>query len=146
LIEQQLGVPAGLGNVNPTLYSLAANSTTYASAFHDITTGDNIVPCTAGSTDCPSNGEMGYSAGTGYDQATGLGSVNAFNLATSFSSVALKAGTTTTLAVSPSSPATGVTVTLIATTESRFLICDVKVHPVALIKMQLVVDMLVYSG
>jgi subtilase family serine protease len=115
LIEQQLGVPAGLGNVNPTLYSLAANSTTYASAFHDITTGNNIVPCTSGSTDCPSNGEMGYSAETGYDQATGLGSVNAFNLATAFSSVALKAGTTTTVAVSPSSPATGVTVTLTAT-------------------------------
>src|SRR3984885_6413957 len=103
LIEQQLGVPAGLGNVNPTLYSLAANSTTYASAFHDITTGNNIVPCTAGSTDCPSNGEMGYSAETGYDQATGLGSVNAFNLATAFTSVALKGGTTTTVAVSPSS-------------------------------------------
>ncbi len=115
LIEQQLGVPAGLGNVNPTLYSLAANSTTYASAFHDITTGNNMVPCTSGSTDCPSNGEMGYSAGTGYDQATGLGSVNAFNLATAFTSVVLKSGTTTTVAVSPSSPATGVTVTLTAT-------------------------------
>jgi subtilase family serine protease len=115
LIEQQLGVPAGLGNVNPTLYSLAANATTYASAFHDITAGNNIVPCTAGSTDCPSNGEMGYSAETGYDQATGLGSVNAFNLATAFTSVALKGGTTTTVAVSPSSPATGVTVTLTAT-------------------------------
>lgn len=115
LIEQQLGVPAGLGNVNPTLYSLASNSITYASAFHDITTGNNIVPCTAGSTDCPSNGEIGYSAGAGYDQATGLGSVNGFNLATAFTSVALKAGTTTTVAVSPSSPATGVTVTLTAT-------------------------------
>jgi subtilase family serine protease len=115
LIEQQLGVPAGLGNINPTLYSLASNSTTYASAFHDITTGNNIVPCTAGSTNCPSNGEMGYSAGTGYDQATGLGSVNAFNLATAFTSVAVKGGTTTTVAVSPSSPATGATVTLTAT-------------------------------
>jgi subtilase family serine protease len=115
LIEQQPGVPAGLGNFNPTLYTLAANSTTYASAFHDITTGNNIVPCTAGSTDCPSSGEMGYSAETGYDQATGLGSVNAFNLATAFTSVALKGGTTTTVAASPSSPATGVTVTLTAT-------------------------------
>jgi hypothetical protein len=115
LIEQQLGVPAGLGNINSTLYTLAANSTTYASAFHDITTGDNIVPCTAGSPDCPSNGEMGYSAETGYDQATGLGSVNASNLATAFTSVAAKAGTTTTVAASPSSPATGATVTLTAT-------------------------------
>jgi subtilase family serine protease len=115
LIEQQLGVPAGLGNINPTLYTLAANSTTYASAFHDITTGSNIVPCTSGSTDCPSSGEMGYSAETGYDQATGLGSVNASNLATAFTSVAAKAGTTITVAASPSSPATGATVTLTAT-------------------------------
>ena len=115
LIEQQLGVPAGLGNINPTLYALAANSSTYASAFHDITTGNNIVPCTAGSPDCPSNGEMGYSAGTGYDQATGLGSFNASNLAAAFTSVGAKAGTTTTVAASPSSPATGANVTLTAT-------------------------------
>jgi subtilase family serine protease len=115
LVEQKLGVPQGLGNVNPTLYTLAANSTTYASAFHDITTGNNIVPCTAGSTNCPSSGEMGYSAGAGYDQATGLGSVDASNLAAAFTSVAAKGGTTTTVAASPSSPATGVTVTLTAT-------------------------------
>jgi subtilase family serine protease len=115
LIEQKLGVPQGLGNVNPTLYTLAANSTTYASAFHDITTGNNIVPCTAGSTNCPSSGEMGYSAGTGYDQASGLGSVDASNLATAFGSVAAKGGTTTSLAVSPSSPSVGTTVTLTAT-------------------------------
>jgi len=115
LIEQKLGVPQGLGNVNPTLYTLAANSTTYASAFHDITTGNNMVPCAAGSTNCPSSGEMGYTAATGYDQATGLGSVDASNLATAFTSVAAKGGTTTTVAASPSSPATGVTVTLTAT-------------------------------
>ncbi|MEA3005249.1 MAG: hypothetical protein QOI94_518 [Acidobacteriaceae bacterium] len=115
LLEQKLGVPEGLGNINPTLYTLAANSTTYASAFHDITTGNNIVPCTAGSTNCPSSGEMGYSAGTGYDQATGLGSVDASNLATAFTSVAAKGGTTTTVAVSPASPSVGTTVTLTAT-------------------------------
>jgi len=98
LIEQKLGVPQGLGNVNPTLYTLASNSTTFASAFHDITTGNNMVPCTAGSTNCPSSGEMGYSAGTGYDQASGLGSVDASNLATAFTSVAAKGGTATSVA------------------------------------------------
>ena len=58
------------GNVNPYLYSLAASA---PNAFHDITTGDNMVPCTAGSTDCPASGMIGYSAGPGYDLTTGLG-------------------------------------------------------------------------
>jgi subtilase family serine protease len=62
------------GNVNPTLYNLAG---TTPSAFHDITTGSNDVPCTQGSPDCPSSGIMGYSAGPGYDQTTGLGSLDA---------------------------------------------------------------------
>ena len=62
------------GNVNPTLYSLKASN---ASAFHDIMSGDNIVPCTAPSTDCP-NGTttIGFTAGTGYDEVTGLGSLD----------------------------------------------------------------------
>jgi hypothetical protein len=76
LISQKQGYTTGQGLVNPTLYTLAANTTTYASAFHDITTGNN---------DCevPANcsGTPGFSAGTGYDQVTGLGSVDANNLA-----------------------------------------------------------------
>jgi hypothetical protein len=117
LIEQKLGVPQGLGNINPTLYTLASTASTYASAFHDITTGNNDVPCTAGSTNCPTSGTMqiGYAAGTGYDQATGLGSVDANNLATALSTVAIKGGTTTTIAVSPAAPVAGATVTLTAT-------------------------------
>lgn len=117
LIEQKVGVPQGLGNINPTLYKLASTPSTYASAFHDITTGNNIVPCTAGSPNCPTSGtlQMGYSAGTGYDQASGLGSIDANNLATAFSTVASKFGTTTTLAVSPTAPLAGATVTLTAT-------------------------------
>jgi len=68
----------GLGNINPTLYNLA--STTPA-AFHDITTGDNKVPCTAPSTNCPAGTtQIGYSAGVGYDQVTGLGSPDALAL------------------------------------------------------------------
>jgi len=69
------------GNINPTLYSKAGTS-----AFHDITTGDNKVPCTTGSTDCPSgaNPTIGFSAGPGYDLVTGLGSINADVLVTSW--------------------------------------------------------------
>jgi Pro-kumamolisin, activation domain/Bacterial Ig-like domain (group 3) len=117
LIEQKLGVPQGLGNINPALYTLASTASTYASAFHDITTGNNIVPCTANTTNCPTSGTMqiGYSAATGYDQATGLGSIDANNLATAFTSIATKGGTTTTIAVSPAAPVAGATVTLTAT-------------------------------
>jgi hypothetical protein len=68
----------GLGNLNPALYSLAQSA---SNAFHDITTGDNIVPCVPNSTqDCP-KGTMGYKAGPGYDMVTGLGSVDAYNVA-----------------------------------------------------------------
>ena len=66
------------GNVNPILYGLAASS---PNAFHDITTGDNMVPCTQGTKDCPNGGSIGYSAGPGYDLASGLGSVDAGALA-----------------------------------------------------------------
>jgi hypothetical protein len=103
IIEQKLG-SGGLGNINPALYKLAANSTTYASAFHDIATGNNQVPCTPGSLDCPSgsNPVIGYVAGTGYDQTTGLGSVDADNLATAFSNLLVAAtGTRTELTVAP---------------------------------------------
>lgn len=63
------------GNVNPTLYSLAGTNPT---AFHDITTGTNQVPCAAGSPGCSGTGGfIGFFAGPGYDQATGLGSIDA---------------------------------------------------------------------
>jgi len=68
----------GLGNINPALYGLAQTST---DIFHDITTGNNVVPCRANSTNC-SGGTMGYQAGPGYDQVTGLGSVSGGNLVT----------------------------------------------------------------
>ncbi len=76
LIVQMTNDPQG--NVNQYLYSLAAS---VPNAFHDITTGDNMVPCTAGSKDCPASGMIGYSAATGYDLVTGLGSLDAGALA-----------------------------------------------------------------
>ena len=67
---------AGLGNINPMLYSLAQSTT---GIFHDVITGNNSVPCVTGSPDCAA-GMMGYNAGGAYDQATGLGSVDVANL------------------------------------------------------------------
>jgi hypothetical protein len=82
LINQKTAT-TGQGNINPILYSMALTS---PAAFHDITVGNNMVPCQSGSPDCPASGEMGYSAGVGYDQASGLGSVDAFNLVTTWDS------------------------------------------------------------
>jgi subtilase family serine protease len=115
LLDQAVN-PAGLGNINLQLYPLATNT---PSAFHDITSGNNIVPCVAGtpSSDpvalrCPTTGtpQIGYSAAVGYDQASGLGSVEAFNLVTNwpgFSNTPTYAvGGTAVIVSSPGSPGT----------------------------------------
>ena len=65
------------GNINPVLYTQATN---YSWVFHDIVDGSNQVPCKAGTTDCPNGGSIGYTAGAGYDLATGLGSVDVMAL------------------------------------------------------------------
>ncbi|HXP11875.1 MAG TPA: protease pro-enzyme activation domain-containing protein, partial [Acidobacteriaceae bacterium] len=61
----------GQGNINPELYSLAKSS---SAVFHDITSGTNA--CIAGATNCGSAGESSYAATAGYDEATGLGSID----------------------------------------------------------------------
>ncbi len=73
------------GNVNPNLYALAAAS---ADVFHDVTSGDNIMACTIGTSGCPAGG-IGYSAGVGYDRVTGLGSVDAYRLVSEWTSEVL---------------------------------------------------------
>jgi subtilase family serine protease len=60
----------GLGLINPALYKLASNPTTYMNDFYDLVVGNN-------QTD-PS--VPGYSASTGWDPVTGLGTPNAANL------------------------------------------------------------------
>jgi uncharacterized protein (TIGR03437 family) len=62
----------GLGNINPQLYRMAQAVPT---AFHDVTTGNNLVQCAQGSPDCLA-GSLGYSAGVAYDMTTGLGSID----------------------------------------------------------------------
>jgi subtilase family serine protease len=117
LLNQVVG-GTGLGNVNTRLYQLAQNPSN--GVFHDVTTGNNIVPCAPGtpSTDptklqCPSSGQFGYNAGPGYDQVTGLGSVDAHALVTNWG-----ASTTTTLTSSsnPAPASSSVTFTATVTT------------------------------
>ena len=104
LIEQQNG--AFQGQINYTLYKLAQNagascnsstqtnpSAQNSCLFYDVTSGSNAVPCAGDSPNCSStqagtNGFLtGQAAGPGYDLATGLGSVNANNLASNWTSV-----------------------------------------------------------
>jgi subtilase family serine protease len=106
LISQKAGYPAeqGQGQINPTLYKLASNSTTYASAFHDITSGNNYC---VGSGLCTGANE-GYVAGTGYDQVSGIGSVDLSNLANAWpantTTPPALIATTTTVTASNSAP------------------------------------------
>ncbi len=99
----------GQGNINPILYGLAGNTATYASAFHDITTGTNA--CTAGPSFCNALGASAYSAGVGYDEASGLGSIDFAHLVTAWptSTAATTIGTTTTLSAATINPTSGAT-------------------------------------
>ncbi len=101
IVNQKAGYTTGQGLLNPALYQLASNATTYASAFHDVTSGNNY--CTAGTTYgyCSASGATeGYAAGTGYDLVTGLGSVDLSNLAAAWPSGTLTASSTSLSAAS----------------------------------------------
>jgi hypothetical protein len=65
IIALLVGKSGAQGNVNQTMYALASRSD-LGTIFHDVTQGNNTVP-----------GQTGYSAGTGWDAVTGLGSVDA---------------------------------------------------------------------
>ena len=94
----------GAGNMNPRLYTLAQAGT---GVFHDVTAGDNVVNVTCGARarNCVP-GTYGYSAGQGYDQASGLGSVDAYNLVTGW----LGTGASTRLAPSVAVQATSASI------------------------------------
>jgi subtilase family serine protease len=113
ILNQKLSVN-GLGNVNPEIYSLASSD--YASAFHDVTTGNNDSPCELGSVDCTTS-PIGYAATTGYDLASGWGSIDASNFASVFTSVSSTSAiaTTTGLTASTTAPTVGTAITLTAT-------------------------------
>jgi subtilase family serine protease len=98
ILNQATQSTIGLGNINPTLYTLAAST---PSAFHDIKTGNNFVPCTSGTptggpaaSRCPTTApfQIGFSAGNGYDLVTGLGSIDANVLVTSWPGFVVQPG------------------------------------------------------
>ena len=132
LINQKAGTAQG--SPNAELYTLAARqdysscsaqSVTASSNcyFNDINTGTNAVPCAANSPNCTvlNSGDTigilaGHSAGTGYDLATGLGSLNVANVVNAWTlptdkSVAMVTVTPATSTLTASSPL-NVTVTV----------------------------------
>ncbi|HWW22395.1 MAG TPA: Ig-like domain repeat protein [Edaphobacter sp.] len=137
LVNQKMG--NRVGNANYVLYNLASrqntsgtacNSSTGAPAsgciFNDVTTDTISQPCLKGTPNCTvtnSSDRYGVLAGwggtTGYDLATGLGSVNVANLVNNWTSSSFRS-TTTSLSLSPltiphGSPVTA-TVKVVATT------------------------------
>ncbi|HTC46139.1 MAG TPA: protease pro-enzyme activation domain-containing protein [Candidatus Aquilonibacter sp.] len=127
LLNQYLAGPSspGLGNINPTLYMLAATSSNHA--FHPVTTGNNYVSCQSGQPTvqplalrCPTTGtlQIGYSAtnsdsATGYNLVNGLGSVDGNNLALAWA--ATRGSTTTAISTSTANAYAGTSVTFTAT-------------------------------
>ncbi len=141
LMNQYLGnTTTGLGPIDPTLYALAAKPAN--GAFHSavsttnpsLKVGSNEVYCEPGTPDitgwpaalvCPAavapatEGLFGFDASkydptTGYNLATGLGSVDAYNLAVAWKATGLPS--TATTVVSSQNPAgVGVSVTFTAT-------------------------------
>ena len=119
LVNQQQQTPEGQGNPNYILYKLASqqtasscNSSTGPAStcvFNDVTSGTISMPCQNGSPNCTVNtaghayGVLGgYNTASGYDLATGLGTINVANLLSKWSSVTFRP-TTTTLTLSPTS-------------------------------------------
>jgi hypothetical protein len=83
LVKQQTG--SRLGQADDVLYNLAKSK--YEAVFHDVTTGDNSVFCALGSPNCTVVSASlyeyymsGYNATAGYDEASGLGSVDTSQL------------------------------------------------------------------
>ena len=116
LVNQETG--SRQGNANYVFYKLAAKDTlsecnssskpASSCIFNDVTSGTNAMPCATGSPNCTTSitGDQygiltGYNAGTGYDLATGLGSVNANNLVMQWSSVSSLPSTTTLNSLTP---------------------------------------------
>jgi pseudomonalisin len=121
LLNQQEGSAQGL--LNPNLYNLAA--TPANNVFHDVTVPTSgVAGCVLttpsmcnNSTASPTGltgGLSGYLVTPGYDEATGLGSINVANLLANWNSSIVV--TTTTLSIAPASPVNfGTSVTLTAT-------------------------------
>jgi hypothetical protein len=123
LVNQRYGRQ---GNANYVLYPMAAQSgascnsstgvTNQGCIFYDVTVGNNSVICQGGSPNCSNtstaSGQYGimvsgspataaYTTTTGYDLATGLGSVNVANLVNNWKSNFTPSSTTLSLSTTP---------------------------------------------
>ena len=117
LINQKFGRQ---GQANYILYALAAQ---HPSVFHDITLGSNNVPCQSGSANCTASTRNDNTSGlltlgnyystAGYDQASGLGTVDAAALIANWNSIHFTA-TNTSLSVNPTSFTHGTAATIAA--------------------------------
>ena len=148
LVNQKMSMSGGAGarqgNANYVLYKLAAqtgascNSSTAAATgtaciFYDVTTGNNSVPCYFSTPNCGTPVGDGYGVlvdpnnpnnpawmtTTGYDLATGLGTVNAANLVNAWSGVTFAQSATTLQSVSPSTATHGQPVNISASVAAQ---------------------------
>jgi len=109
LINQKYGPQ---GQANNVLYPLAAQ---FPTSFNAVDIGSNNQPCSQGSYECSLDtadsyySYQHYSAHSGYDEASGLGSVDVNQMISNWSKITFKS-TTTVLTLSPVSITHGQTV------------------------------------
>jgi subtilase family serine protease len=113
LVQQKTG--SRLGQAAQELYTLY-NGSHASSIFHDVTVGNNSVPCTPNLTkdgSCVETtstsgyySESGYNTTTGYDLATGMGSVDATQLVNYWGS---SSGSSATFALAATPPSASIT-------------------------------------
>ena len=95
LVAQKYGAQ---GNLAPNLYALSRQS----GIFEDVQQGSAQLKCAAGSPGCGATEQIGYTAGAGYDLATGLGAVNAQTLVNSWATPdATAAAVTVSIGITP---------------------------------------------
>ena len=134
LINQKTGAPQG--NPNTELYKLAGQQS-YASCssegppssscyFHDVNQGTIAMPCQAGTPNCTvvTSGDTigvlsGYGATTGYDEASGLGSLNVANVVNAFPTLAGAGTASVTVTPSLTSITANQTLTVSVTVASK---------------------------
>ena len=110
LLKQKVG--ARLGQADYAIYQLARSQ--YSTVFHDVVTGDNSVLCKSATPNCQSVTEVntyyvsGFNAGIGYDEASGLGSVDAGQMTGNWASASF-AATTSSLQLNGTTTAFNIT-------------------------------------
>ncbi|WP_420239527.1 protease pro-enzyme activation domain-containing protein [Telmatobacter bradus] len=106
LLDQKMG--SSQGNLNPSLYGMAESATIYAAAFHDATPASSAVSsCTLSTPSMCNNSvysstggavQQGYALATGYDEVTGLGSLDVAEFVAHYTNYTLP-----TVTITPSS-------------------------------------------